>query len=132
MIERIEILESGNGGPANRKIVVDSRYATVRTASQQYSESDVFSLRYRSTYLALALKQFVLHVTDNLKTQWTWRRCLQHAIAMLNDVGIEYYSSFKTLARWHRKFARHRFFSTKHQMDVKLHVLDSLRTIPTP
>ena len=97
-------MESGNGGPANWKIAVDSRYATVRTASQQYSKSDVFSLRYWSLYLALALKQFVLHVTDNLKTQWTWRRCLRHTIETSNDVGIEHYSSFERLARWHRKF----------------------------
>jgi hypothetical protein len=113
VIERSEILESVNGGPANWKSVFDSRYATVRTASQQYSESDVFSLRYRSLYLALALKQFVLHVTDNLKTQWTWTRCLRQAIATLNDVGIEYYSSFETLARWHRKFACNRYFFNK-------------------
>ncbi|KAI2512867.1 hypothetical protein MHU86_1413 [Fragilaria crotonensis] len=64
-------------------------------------------------YLAIALKQFVLNVTGDLRTQWTWKRCLQYAIQAMNDVGIEFYSSFSTLARWHRKFARNRFFFYK-------------------
>jgi hypothetical protein len=59
----------------------------------------------------LALKQFfVLNVTNNLKTQWTWRRCLNWAIEEMNDVGVKYYSSCATLQKWHRKFARHRFY----------------------
>jgi hypothetical protein len=64
-------------------------------------------------YLALALKQFVLNVTGDLRTQWTWKQCLQYAIEAMNDVGVEFYSSFATLSRWHRKFARHRFYFYK-------------------
>ena len=63
VIERFELLESIDGGPANWDGVVNSRYTTVRTVSQQFSKLDVFSLRDRSLFLALALKQFVLHVT---------------------------------------------------------------------
>ena len=112
VIERIEILESVNATAANWKKVVDTIHTSAATESQ-YSESDVFSLRYRSMYLALVLRQFVLHVTDNLKTQWTWKRCLRFAIETLNDIGVEFYSSFETLARWHRKFAQHRYFFYK-------------------
>ena len=64
-------------------------------------------------YLALALKQFVLNVTGDLRTQWTWKRCLLHAIEAMNDVGVKYYSSFTTLAQWHRKFARNRSYFYK-------------------
>ena len=38
-------------------------------------------------YLAIALKQFVLNVIGNMKTQWTWKQCLQFAIKnAMNDV----------------------------------------------
>jgi hypothetical protein len=66
-------------------------------------------------YLALALKQFVLNVTDYLKTQWTWKKCLKFAIEAMNDVGVEYYSNFETQRLWHRKFARNRYFYCKTQ-----------------
>lgn len=55
----------------------------------------------------------MLNVTGDLRSQWTWKRCLRHSIEAMNDVGVEYYSSFATLARWHRKFARHRYFFYK-------------------
>ena len=45
-----------------------------------------------------------------MKTQWTWKKCLVFAIECMNDVGIEYYTNFRTLARWHRKLAKHRHF----------------------
>ena len=109
---RIEILESVNCSAANWKNVIDTSMGC-SFLKGQYSESDVFSLRYRSMYLALALKQFVLNVTGNLRTQWTWKRCLHHAIEAMNDVGVEYYSSFATLAQWHRKLARHRYYFYK-------------------
>jgi hypothetical protein len=112
VMERIEILESVNCSATNWKNVVDTRMGC-SFLNGQYSESDVFSLRYRSMYLALALKQFVLNVTGDLRTQWTWKRCLLHAIEAMNDVGVEYYSSFATLAQWHRKFARNRSYFYK-------------------
>jgi hypothetical protein len=64
-------------------------------------------------YLALELKQFVLNVNDNLKTQWTWKKCLKFAIEAMNNVGVEYYSNFGTLRLWHRKFARNCYFYYK-------------------
>jgi hypothetical protein len=89
--------------------VIDARNRdTLRFNS--YSEGDVFSLRFRSMYLALALKQFVANVTGDMQTQWSWKSCLMYAIRAMNDVGIEFYSSFATLAHWHRKLARNRHF----------------------
>ena len=73
-MERIELLESVNGAANNWKSVVDMlRMGDTATESlkSHYSESDVFLLQYRSMYLALALKQFVLNVTGDLRTQWT-------------------------------------------------------------
>ena len=58
VMERIELLESVNGAANNWKSVVDMRMGDTASESlkSHYSESDVFSLRYRSMYLALALK----------------------------------------------------------------------------
>ncbi len=61
----------------------------------------------------LALEQFVLNVTRDLRIQWTWKRCLNFAIEAMNDVGVEFYSSFATLSRWHRKFACHMYYFCK-------------------
>ena len=112
VMQRIEILESVNHSASKWSNVVDTTTGC-SIVNAHYSESDVFSLRYRSMYLALALKQFVLNVTGDLRSQWTWKRCLCHSIEAMNDVGVEYYSSFATLARWHRKFARHRYYFYK-------------------
>ena len=117
VMERIEMLEAVNRSPSNWKTMIDARStsSTVDSGAKRhsYSETDAFSLRYRSTYLALALKQFALNVTDNLKTQWTWKKCLKFAIEAMNDVGVEYYSNFETLRLWRRKFARNRHFYYK-------------------
>ena len=116
VMERIEMLEAVNRSPSQWMTVIDARNTRSVDSSSKgcsYSEADVFSLRYRSMYLALALKQFVLNATDNLKTQWTWKKCLQFAIEAMNDVGVEYYSNFETLRLWHRKLARNRYFYYK-------------------
>ena len=130
VMERIEMLDAVNRAPTNWKSVIDTRSISVDSSSKShsYSESDMFSLRFRSMYLALALKQFVLNVTDDLKTQWTWKRCLNFAIERMNDVGVECYSSFATLSRWHRKLAGNRFFFTKRQ-SRRLGILHSLSRI---
>ncbi len=128
VLERIEVLESVSCSAMNWKNVIDARCTPSSKTKSHYSESDVLSLRYRSMYLALALKQFVLNVTNNLKTQWTWRRCLNWAIEAMNDVGVEYYSSCVTLQKWHRKIARHRFYFYKAPQ-AKKRVPDSLSTI---
>ena len=64
-------------------------------------------------YLVTALRQFLLSMTDDLKTRWTWKRCLLFAIEAMNDVGTEYYSNYRTLARWHRKLAKNRLYFCK-------------------
>ena len=92
--------------------------------------SGIFSFQYRSMYLALALKQLVLTITGDLRTQWTLKRCLQCAIEAMNDVGVEFYTSFAMLSRWHRKFTRHRFYFCKAP-EAKLCVPISLSTILT-
>ena len=112
VMKRIEVMESVNHSASNWKNVVDTKNGSTFVKAH-YSESDVFSLIYRSMYLALAVKQFVLNVTGDLRTQWTWKKCLRYSIEAMNDVGIEFYSSFKTLARWHRKFARHKDYFYK-------------------
>ncbi|KAI2509539.1 hypothetical protein MHU86_4916 [Fragilaria crotonensis] len=110
-MKRIELLETVNHASRNWKTVVDTRCHDRRASRfESYSEADIFSLRFRSMYLALALKQFVANVTGDMQTQWTWKRCLMYAIRAMNDVGIEIYSNFATLARWHRKLAQNRCF----------------------
>ena len=111
VIERIELLESVNKNGKNWAKVVEPGKWNMETCP--YSESDVFTLRLRSMYLASALRQFVLNMTDDLRTQWTWKRCLIFAIEAMNDVGAEYYSNYRTLARWHRKLAKHRLYFCK-------------------
>ena len=109
VLERIELLEAVNHASHNWKNVIDARNRDALRFNS-YSEGDVFSLRFRSMYLALALKQFVANVTGDMQTQWSWKSCLMYAIRAMNDVGIEIYSNFATLARWHRKLARNRCF----------------------
>ncbi|KAI2489341.1 hypothetical protein MHU86_25254 [Fragilaria crotonensis] len=112
VMNRIELLETVNHASRNWKTAVVDTRSHDRGASrfESYSEADIFSLRFWSMYLALALKHFVANVTGDMQTQWTWKRCLMYAIRAMNDVGIEIYSSFATLARWHRKLARNRCF----------------------
>ena len=111
VIERIELLESVNRNGKNWTKVVEPGTWNVDTCP--YSESDVFALRLKSMYLVSALRQFVLNMTDDLMTQWTWKSCLLFAIKAMNDVGTEYYSNYRMLARWHRKLAKHRLFFCK-------------------
>jgi hypothetical protein len=71
-MERIELLETVNCASQNWKTVVDTRTdGAARVAC--YSEADVFSLRFRSTYLAIALKQFLANVTGDMQTQLSWK-----------------------------------------------------------
>ncbi|KAI2508418.1 hypothetical protein MHU86_5945 [Fragilaria crotonensis] len=108
VLDRIELLESVNRNGKTWANVVEPGSWSMETCP--YSESDIHTLRLRSMYIALALRQFVCHVTGDMKTQWTWKKCLVFAIERMNDVGIEYYTNFRTLARWHRKLAKHRHF----------------------
>jgi hypothetical protein len=66
-------------------------------------EHDVFLIQHRSMYLACALRKLL----DKAATaaRWTWQRCIEHAIKLMNDIGIETYSHWRPLARWHRQLA---------------------------
>ena len=111
VIERIELLESVHGNGKNWTEVVEPWTWNVDTCP--YSESDVFTLQLKRMYLVSVLRQFVLNVTDNLTTQRTWKSCLLFGIEAMNDVGSEYYSNYRTLARWHRKLAKHQLYFCK-------------------
>ena len=107
-LDRIELLESVNRNGKNWTSVVEPGSWSVETCPD--SESDIHTLQLRSMYYIalLALRQCVCHITGDMKTQWTWKKCL--AIERMNDVGIEYYTNFRKLARWQRKLAMHRHF----------------------
>jgi hypothetical protein len=128
-IERIELLESVNGNGKNWTNVVEP--ATWNVDTCPYSESDVFTLQLKSIYLVSALRQFVLNVTDDLTTQWTWKSCLLFAIEAMIDVGTEYYSKYRTLARCHRKLPKHRLYFCKAP-EAKTRIPHSFATILTP
>jgi hypothetical protein len=65
VMERIKLLEMVNCASQNWKTVVDTRIDDARVAC--YSKADVFLLRFRSTYLAIALlNQFVANVTGDM------------------------------------------------------------------
>ena len=54
-------------------------------------------------YLACALRKFVNEVTN--KARWTWQLCIEHAIGLMNNIGIKTYSHWQPLARWHQRLA---------------------------
>ncbi len=66
VMERIELLESVNRKGKSWTRVIETRSWNMETCP--YSESDVFTLRFRSMYLALALRQFVLNMSGDLRT----------------------------------------------------------------
>ena len=86
-MDRIELLESVNRKGENWTNVVKLGLWNMETCP--YSESDMLTLHLQSMHLALALRQFVCNMTGDLRTQWTWKRCLLSAIETMNDVGIE-------------------------------------------
>jgi hypothetical protein len=36
---------------------------------------------------------FLLNVTEDLRSQWTWKGCLHFAIEAMNDVGVEFFQA---------------------------------------
>jgi hypothetical protein len=98
VIERIGKLENINQNPVAWRELVDGG-----DQDDLCSEHDIFLIRQRSLYLACALNKFVREVTE--QSRMTWQLCLEHAIKLLNDIGIETYSSWRVLARWHRRMA---------------------------
>jgi hypothetical protein len=98
VLDRIEKLEKVNCFAADWRDLVDGG-----DQDDLCSEHDIFILRHRSMYLACGLRKFVEQVTNQLR--WTWQLCLEHAIRVMNDIGIETYSNWRPLARWHRRLA---------------------------
>ena len=111
VMDCIELLESVNRKGKNWKKVVESGVWSMETCP--YSESVMLTLRLQSVYLALPLAQFVFNMTGDLRTRWTWKRCLISAIEGMNNIGFDYYSNYRTLARWHRNLAKHRLYFCK-------------------
>ena len=99
VLDRIEKLESVNRYAAEWRELVDGG-----DPDDLCSEHDIFLIRHRSLYLACALRKFVNEATEQSR-RWTWQLCLEHAIQSMNDIGIETYSNWRTLARWHRRMA---------------------------
>jgi hypothetical protein len=98
VLDRIEKLEKVNCFAADWRELVDGG-----DQDDLCSEHKIFLVRHRSMYLACALRKFVTEVTDNAR--WTWQQCIEHAIMLMNDIGIETYSHWRPLARWHRRLA---------------------------
>jgi hypothetical protein len=56
-------------------------------------------------YMALlALRKFLKEEAKG-HDRWIWQQCLQYSISLMNDLGIEVYSNWRTLQNWHRKLA---------------------------
>jgi hypothetical protein len=68
VMERIKLLEAVSCTSQNWETVVDKRIIDGMNFEVS-SEADVFSLQFRSMYLAIALKQFVASMTGNMQTQ---------------------------------------------------------------
>ena len=98
VLDRIEKLEKVNCFASDWRELVDGG-----DQDDLCSEHEIFLMRHRSMYLACALRKFVSEVTD--KSRWTWKLCIEHAIRLMNDIGIETYSHWRPLARWHRRLA---------------------------
>ena len=68
VMERIELLEAVNHASHNWKTVVDTRSCDGSRFNSYSEQGGVFSLRFWSMYLALALKQFVANATSDIRT----------------------------------------------------------------
>ena len=65
--------------------------------SNTMTEHDIFILRLRSLYLTVAIKKYVDRVAIHLAKRWNWEKCIKHLIGALKDMGIEFYSCWRTL-----------------------------------
>jgi hypothetical protein len=94
-------------GEANKS---DFGYTELIENINDYNLTDVgtyqiFSLRQKCTYLALALTL----AKDNMN-QWTWKKCCEEAIAMPQKSGMRQTSNPQSVMEWYRKFrTRQRF-----------------------
>jgi hypothetical protein len=98
VLARVELLEA-----VNRKATFWKSLFEGGDPDNTCTSQEIFLVRHRSLYLACALRKFVEEVKEC--GRWTWQRCIQFSIATMNDLGIETYSSWETLRRWHRRLA---------------------------
>ena len=96
VFDRIARLDSVNEAHDKWRDVIDGG-----DENNTCTAADIFAIRQRSMYLSVALKTFVKQVR-NLE-RWTWQKCIEDAIEKMNDIGIEAFSDWKQLSRWHRK-----------------------------
>jgi hypothetical protein len=101
IMKRIELLENVNQKPSYWRSVVEGG-----DPENTCTAHDIFLIRHRSLYLACALRKFVEEVAR--KSRWTWKLSIQHAIATMNDMGLETYSNWETLRRWHHRLVMSR------------------------
>ena len=78
VMNRIEVFEAVNRTGSNWNFVVDTSGGD--QSLKNYSEADVLSLRFRSMFLAIALKQFVLNVTGDI------RRCVMVSLPLHGEI----------------------------------------------
>ena len=98
VLDRIEKLEKVNCVAADWRALVDGC-----NHDDLCSKQDIFLIRHWSMYLACALQKFVDEVTD--KSRWTWQQCIEYSVASMNDIGLETYTHWRPLAKWHRRLA---------------------------
>jgi hypothetical protein len=98
VLDRIEKLEMVNSIAAGWRTLVNGG-----NQDDLCSEHDIFLIRHQSMYLACAVQKFVDEVCDT--SRWTWQKCIEHSIALMNNIGVESYTHWRPLARWHRQLA---------------------------
>ncbi|KAI2490954.1 hypothetical protein MHU86_23613 [Fragilaria crotonensis] len=98
VLDRIEKLERVVNNAAEWRTLVDGC-----DQDDLCSEHDIFLIRHRSMYLACSLRKFIDEVTET--SRWTWQQCIEHSIGLMNDIGVESYTHWRPLARWHRRLA---------------------------
>jgi hypothetical protein len=82
ILDWIEKLERVNSFAADWRELVDGG-----DQDDLCSEHKIFLIWHRSIYLACALRKFVNKVTN--KARWTWLLCIEHAIGLMNNIGIK-------------------------------------------
>ena len=98
VLDRIKTPEQGNRVDADCRPLVDGC-----DRDDFCSEQDLFLIPQPNMYLACVLRKFVDEVSD--KSRWTWQQCIEYSVASMNDIGLETYTHWRPLAKWHRRLA---------------------------
>jgi hypothetical protein len=99
VLDRIEKWENAINSVADWTTLVDGC-----DQDNLCSEHDIFLIRHRSMYLACSSLRTL--VDEETKTsRWTWQQCIEHFISLMNNIGVESYTHWRPLARWHRRLA---------------------------